>query len=268
METRAFGSTGLHVPVVGLGTWSTFDVPASRQSTASEVVAETFGRGTRLFDSSPMYGRSEAVLSKALADYRSESIVATKIWTPSETEGHRQFARQVELFGGRIDVEQVHNLVAWRTHLAFLERERDRGRIGLIGATHLDQGAFDELEIVMNTGRIDAIQIPYNPWERVVERRILPLAEELGLGVIVMRPFAEGALLHPPDSSEIERLGVRTWSEALLKWVLSDARVHVVIPATRKPDHARLNALAGSPPYLDADQRALVEYLAGDQGMA
>lgn len=266
MEIRAFGSTGLHVPVVGLGTWSTFDLPASHQATASRVVAEAFDRGTRLFDTSPMYGRSEAVLSRALADRRSESIVATKIWTQSEAEGYRQFARQVELYGGRIDLEQVHNLVAWRTHLTFFEKERDRGRIGLIGATHLDQGAFDELEVVMNTGRIDSIQIPYNPWERVVEQRILPLAEELGLGVIVMRPFAEGALLDPPDSSEIERLGVRTWSEALLKWVLSDTRVHVVIPATNKRDHARLNALAGSPPYLDADQRAIVERLAGDQG--
>ena len=89
-----------------------------------------------------MYGRSEAVLSTALADYRTESIVATKIWTPSETEGRRQFARQVELFG-RIDLEQVHNLVAWRAHLSnFSRRERDRGRIGLIGATHLDQGCI------------------------------------------------------------------------------------------------------------------------------
>ena len=267
MEARAFGSTGLEVPVVGLGTWSTFDLPASRQATASEVVAETFTRGTRLFDTSPMYGRSEAVLSRALAGYRTESIVATKIWTPSQTEARRQFARQVELFGGRIDLEQVHNLVAWRAHLPFFEKERDRGRIGLIGATHLDQGAFDELEVVMRTGRIDAIQIPYNPWERVVEQRILPLAEELGLGVIVMRPFAEGALLHPPDPSEIERLGVRSWSEALLKWVLSDSRVHVVIPATSKRDHARLNTIAGSPPYLDADQRAVVERLVGDDGI-
>ena len=266
MEIRAFGSTGLEVPVVGLGTWSTFDLPASRQATASDVVAETFGGGTRLFDTSPMYGRSEAVLSRSLADYRTESIIATKIWTPSQAEGRRQFARQVELFG-RIDLEQVHNLVAWRAHLSYLEEERDRGRIGLIGATHLDQEAFDELEVVMNTGRIDAIQIPYNPWERVVEQRILPLAEELGLGVIVMRPFAEGALLHPPDPSEIERLGVRSWSEALLKWVLSDSRVHVVIPATSKRDHARLNTIAGSPPYLDADQRAIVERLAGDEGI-
>ena len=264
METRAFGSTGLNLPVVGLGTWSTFDLPASREATASGVVAEALGAGTRLFDTSPMYGRSEAVLSRALADRRADSIVATKIWAQSETEGHRQFDRQVELFGGWIDLEQVHNLVAWRAHLSFLEKERDRGRIGLIGATHLDSGAFDELEVVMNTGRIDAIQIPYNPWERVVEQRILPLAEELGLGVIVMRPFAEGALFHQPDSSEIERLGVRSWSEALLKWVLSDSRVHVVIPATSKRDHARLNAIAGSAPYLHADQRAAVERLAGD----
>ena len=244
----------------------TFDLPVARQSTASEVVAETFGRGTRLFDTSPMYGRSEAVLSRALADYRTESIVATKIWTKSETEGHRQFARQIELFGGRIDLEQVHNLVAWRTHLAFLERERDQGRIGLIGATHLDQSAFDELEVVMNTGRIDAIQIPYNPLEREVERRILPLAEELGLGVIVMRPFAEGALLQPPDPSEIERLesapGRRRYSSGCCPTAASmSSYPPQAIGHTRDSTHLR-----GVLRTWNADHRAVVERLAGDQG--
>jgi diketogulonate reductase-like aldo/keto reductase len=114
----------------------------------------------------------------------------------------------------------------------------------------------------MRTGRVDAIQIPYNPSERDVEREILPLAEELDLGVIVMRPFGEGALLPGPDVRELERLGVASWAEALLKWALADRRVHVVIPATTRREHARENARADSGPSLEADERKLVEELA------
>lgn len=158
---------------------------------------------------------------------------------------------------------QIHNLVAWEDHLAVLEEAKADGRIGLLGATHYSPRAFGELATVMRTGRLDAIQVPYNPRERDVEREILPLAADLGLAVLVMRPFGEGGLLRrPPRPADLEPLGVDTWAQALLKWGLSDARCSAAIPATSDPARVAENAAAGEPPWFDAEQRALVERLA------
>jgi aryl-alcohol dehydrogenase-like predicted oxidoreductase len=263
METRALGRSGAELPVVGLGTWNTFDLPDDRQEVADNVVETAVAEGTRLVDSSPMYGRAERVLGRALGPRRSETFVATKIWTPTLATGREQFEEQLGFYDGLIDLEQVHNLVAWQEHLDWLEDEREAGRIRFLGATHYASSAFDELARVMRTGRIEAIQIPLNPYEREVERQILPLAEQLGLGVIVMRPLGEGALLPGPDESLLEPLGVETWAQALIKWALSDPRVTAVIPATTSAEHARENAAAGSPPWFGPDERRLVEQLAG-----
>ena len=265
MERRRFGATGWELPVVGLGTWQVFDLPADRQTTADAVVEAAFDAGSRVVDSSPMYGRAEARLGQAIASRRDDVTVATKIWTPSVDDGRRQFDAQLRHFAGRVDLEQVHNLVSWRQHLDWMERERDGGRIGALGATHWSPRAFDELATVMRTGRIAAIQIPYNPFERDVERTILPLAADLGLGVVVMRPFGEGDLLPGPGPRRLqpfEPFGVTTWTQALLKWVLSDPRVHVAIPATGSPEHAASNAAAGQPPWFGPEERALVQRLA------
>jgi aryl-alcohol dehydrogenase-like predicted oxidoreductase len=263
METRALGRSGAELPVVGLGTWNTFDLDDERQDVADRVVEAAFEESTRLVDSSPMYGRAERVLGRALGERRDEAFVATKIWTRSVDTGREQLDAQLRFYDGPIDLEQVHNLVSWREHLDWLEAEREDGRIRFLGATHYSASAFDKLAHVMRTGRIDAIQIPLNPFEREVEREILPLAEELGLGVIVMRPLGEGALLPGPDPSLLEPLGVESWAQALIKWALSDPRVTAVIPATTSPEHARENAAAGSPPWFDPDKRRLVEDLAG-----
>ena len=243
MERRRFGRTGWEVPVVGLGTWQTFDIGPNQEDGAREVVEAVWASGTRFFDSSPIYGRAEGVLGRALGERRPEVLVATKIWTSSLDEARSQFADQLEFFGGRVDLEQVHNLVEWRGHLDWMEEEREAGRIAFLGATHYSPGAFDELEQVMRTGRIDAIQIPYTPREREAERRILPLAAELDLGVIAMRPLGGGTLTRRYDATE------------LLKWTLGDERVHVAIPATSSVAHARANTAAGEAPWPSPEER-------------
>ncbi len=259
MDERELG------PVVGLGTWNTFGGDAR---TAAAVVDAALEAGTTLFDSSPMYGAAERSLGAALAARRAGATLATKIWATSVGEGRAQLERQLAWYGGRVDVEQVHNLVAWRDHLDWLAAERDAGRIGRLGATHWQAAAFGELELALRTGRFETVQLPLNPLERECEQRLLPLAAELGIAVIVMRPLGSGRLLRrPPPPAALGPLapyGVQTWPQVLLRWALSDCRVDAVIPATRRSAHAAENARAGEPPWLDAEARRLVERLAAD----
>jgi diketogulonate reductase-like aldo/keto reductase len=257
MEERKLG------PVIGLGTWNTF---GGNDTRAREVVGAAFEAGCRLFDSSPMYGAAEQSLARALKGRRDSTLVATKIWAGAVGEGREQFEQQVQWFG-RIEIEQVHNLVAWREHLGWLEQERALGRVERLGVTHWNPASFPELEAALRTQRFDTVQVPYNPRERECERVLLPLAAELGMAVIVMRPLGEGAFVRrtPAESAlaPLREFGIRSWPQALLKWALSDERIDVAIPATANPDHARANAAAGEPPWFGPDERMLVERLAG-----
>jgi aryl-alcohol dehydrogenase-like predicted oxidoreductase len=268
MERRKLGRAGMEVPAVGVGTWQTFDVRGPREEERVErQVTEALEAGADLFDSSPMYGNAERVLGRALEGRRDRAMIATKVWARSVEEGRRQIERALGFFRGRVELYQVHNLVAWREHLPMLEGLRDEGKVTLIGATHYSPSALEELEQAMSTNRIDEIQVPYNPIERDVERRILPLAEDLGLGVVVMRPFAEGSLMRRSPSREdlspLEPFGVTTWAQALLKWVLSDPRCQVAIPATSTPGRITENAAAGDPPWFGREERDLIARLAG-----
>jgi aryl-alcohol dehydrogenase-like predicted oxidoreductase len=267
VERRLFGRTGLEVPVVGMGTWRTFDVRgAIAERSRHEVAREAVEAGAGFVDSSPMYGEAERVLGDALRSVRDRVIVATKIWAASEREGRDQAARALEWFAGRVEVYQIHNLLAAERHLPFLESLRDDGRVRVIGATHYAHSAFPALLRVMESGRVGAVQLPYNAADRLAEAELLPRAAELGLGVIAMRPFAEGELLRrPPDARALaafEAFGVHTWAQVLLKWVLSDPRVHVAIPATSHAGRMRENADAGRPPWFGDEERERVARLA------
>ena len=265
MENRSLGKSQLSVPVVGLGTWRRLEAAAARGQDR-ELIGAAIAAGVRLMDTSPMYGDAERLLGAALEGRRDQVVVADKIWTPSPQEGVAQLNRAVNWYGGRVDLMQIHNLVAWRDQLRMLEAATDRGLVRLIGATHYSPGAFSDLADLMRTGRIDTVQVPYNPAHREVERTILPLAEELGLGVLLMRPLGEGQLVRrQPEEADLEPLrpfGVTTWAQALIKWGLSDPRVHVSLVATAHPARLAENAAAGSPPWLGPDERQYVLRLA------
>ena len=258
MDERRLG------PVVGLGTWNTFEDDAAL---ARRVVGAAFDAGIRLFDTSPMYRGAEASLSAALEGRRAEATIATKIWAHSVEEGREQFRKQLGWYGGHVEIEQIHNLALWREQLEWLALERDAGRVDRLGVTHYLAGALPELADALRTEMFQTVQVPYNPHERACERELLALAAELGVAVIAMRPLGEGELVRSSPPAEalvpLRPFGIETWAQALLKWALSDERLDLVIPATRRPERARENAAAGSAPWLGPEERRYVAELAG-----
>ena len=263
MERRALGTSGLEVPVVGMGTWRTFDVKgADAIARCRAVLDEAYAAGATLFDTSPMYGAAEHVLSETMGGRRNEALVADKLWTTDDGEAERQAQRALRWYGGRVDVYQVHNLVRTRHRLLLLRRLRAEGKVRVIGATHYQHSAFPDLLALMRSREIDQIQIPYNARDRLAERELLPAAADLGIGVIVMRPLGEGTLVRKSPSPELlaplAPFGVETWAQALLKFILSDPRVSCVIPATSRPERMAENARAGEPPWFGVEEREFV----------
>jgi diketogulonate reductase-like aldo/keto reductase len=267
MLQRAIPSTGEKLPVIGLGTWQTFDVDrreAERRSLAT--VLETFVElGGTVVDSSPMYGRAEAVVG-ALASERQlqeRLFVATKVWTSGQAAGVRQMEESLQkLAAPRLDLMQVHNLLDVEAHLATLAEWKRAGRVRYIGVTHYTAGAHAALVRVIRAHPLDFVQVNYSAAERQAEETVLPAARELGVAVLANRPFAEGALLKrlsgralPAWAAELE---CRSWSELLLKFVVSHPAVTCAIPATSDVEHLRANMRAGSGPMPDARQRALI----------
>jgi aryl-alcohol dehydrogenase-like predicted oxidoreductase len=257
MDRRRLGRSDVTVPAIGMGTWRTFDTDEDRRPVVEVAIAS----GIDLFDSSPMYGRAEITLARALAGIRKRVVVATKIWTSSAEEGAAQADHMLRLFG-YVDIYQVHNLVNVLSQLALLERLKGESKVRAVGATHYQESAFDDLATLMKSKRLDMVQIPYNPLRRTAERELLPLAESLGLGVLVMSPLQHGILDRRPSPAQLKELGVETWAQAILKWVAGDPRVSTVLTATHQADHVRENAAAGDPPFFTPEQRTLVSRIA------
>jgi aryl-alcohol dehydrogenase-like predicted oxidoreductase len=267
MERRVLGRSGIEVSVVGLGTSKVFNVKTDAEEVRCEAVVDVaLAEGRGLIDTSPMYGEAERVLSRALAERRDQVVLATKVWARTRAVGETQIAQALDWFE-YVDVYQVHNLLAIDDHLPYLRELRGDGRIRAIGATHYLPSAFPELLARMRRHELDLIQVPYHPRERTVELEVLDEAKRLGVGVIVMMPFASGPLLtrvpNPTELAAFADFGVYTWPQVLLKWVLSDPRVHSVIPATSSSDHMRENLVAGQPPWFTGDERMLVRKLVG-----
>lgn len=270
MLTRPIPKTGEALPVVGLGTYITFDVilddALRRQLT--QVLEVLFAAGGSVIDSSPMYGRAEAVSGELLAAMgaRSRAFIATKVWTRGQEAGIAQMRRSLERFRtDKIELMQVHNLVDWKTQLKTCRDWKERGTFRYIGVTHYTSGAFEELARILRTEPVDFLQIPYNIDERDAEERLLPLAADKGVAVLPNIPFGRASLFGavrgralPPWAGE---LGIASWAQYFLKYLLGDKAVTCVIPGTSKPQHMADNVKAGMGPMPDAKARArMVDY--------
>jgi aryl-alcohol dehydrogenase-like predicted oxidoreductase len=269
MHSRPIPRTGEPLPVVGLGTWSTFDVglaPAERAS-RGQVLRDFLAAGGRVIDSSPMYGRAEAAVGALLAEELAggpSPFLATKVWTRGRAAGVAQIEDSFRLLRTeRLDLLQIHNLLDWQAHLPTLRALKAAGRVRYLGVTHYALSALGELERLVRTEALDFVQLPYSAATRAAEARLLPAATDTGTAVLVMRPFEEGALLRAvrgrPLPSWAAELACTHWSEVLLKFVLSHPAVTAALPATRSPEHLAANLGAGRGPMPDAALRRRME---------
>lgn len=252
---RKIPSSGETLPAIGLGTWQTFDVgDAASERAPLEAVLGTFASlGGKLVDSSPMYGRSEEVAGEIAAklNLHDRLFVATKVWTSGKKAGIDQMESSFrKLAVKKMDLMQVHNLVDVETHLGTLKTWKAEGRIRYIGVTHYHAGSHDAVGRILDRHPVDFLQINYSVGEREAEQRLLPLARERGVAVIVNRPFAGGELIRrlsaQPVPAWAAEVGCKTWAQLLLKFVISHPAITCAIPATSKVNHLRDNMAAGT----------------------
>lgn len=265
MQTRPIPSTGQVLPVIGVGTWQGFDVgtSAAERGPLGQVLDALYAAGGSTVDSSPMYGRSEAVAGDLIEakGARAKTFIATKVWTRGRAEGIAQMERSMALLktGKSIDLMQVHNLVDYKTHLDTLRGWRSDGRVKYIGVTHYTPSAFTELEAVMRSEKLDFVQLNYAADDRAAEKVLLPLAASKGIAVLVNRPFGGGGALRSLKGKSLlpfaAELGCTSWAQLLLKFILAHPAVTCAIPGTAKPDHMADNAKAGMGALPDAAMR-------------
>jgi len=252
MRTRPIPSSGEALPAVGLGTWQQFDVPAGAAELPAlrGVLDRLFAAGGGVIDSSPMYGEAEARLGDLLGPPppATRPFVATKVWTRGREAGVRQMQRSIALLGGRVDLMQVHNLVDTAAHMPVLREWQAAGRIRYRGLTHYTPSAYRELAEAMRRERPDFVQLAYSLGTPAAEERLLPLAQELGIAVLVNLPFGGGselARLRGRPLPDWARACADGWPALLLKFVLAHPAVTCVIPGTSDPAHIDANLAAG-----------------------
>ncbi len=267
MATRSIPKTGEQLPVVGVGTWETFDVDKNARDLhlLKETLKVLTDKGGKVADTSPMYGFAEKTLGNLSSDLElnSKLFLATKVWTQGKEKGIEQMNNSFALLQRKqIDLMQVHNLVDWQTHLKTLHNWREKGKIRYIGVTHYQESAYKDLENILKTESIDFLQVNYNLSDRTADQRLLPLAQEKKVAVIISQPFGYGKLFQqvkgktlPTWASEIE---CRTWAQFFLKFILSHPAVTCTIPGTANPEHMLDNVTAGFGKLPNEKQRALM----------
>ena len=254
MLRRPIPSSGEALPVVGLGTYQSFDVGgnASERSPLKEVLRLFVKQGGKLVDSSPMYGPSESVVGDLATELgiTPQLFMATKVWTSGRDAGIRQMEESFRRMKvERMDLMQIHNLLDWKTHLTTLKQWKAAGRVRYVGITHYHSGAYADLERLIKTGDFEFVQFNYSIAEREAEERLLPLAQEAGVAVIVNRPFAQASLFFRVRGKEVPgwaaEFDCKSWGQFFLKYIISHPAVTCVIPATAKPQHMLDNMMAG-----------------------
>jgi aryl-alcohol dehydrogenase-like predicted oxidoreductase len=265
LRTRPLPSSGEPLPVVGLGTWRQFDVGpnATEQRTAlKKVLRRLVDLGGAVVDASPMYGRAEQVVGTLSAELglTDEIFGATKVWTRGREDGIRQMERSMDRMRQRpMDLMQVHNLLDWQTHLDTLQSWKAEGTVRYVGVTHYTLGAFDDLASIIENRDIDTVQLPYSIETTRAEERLLPLAAENDVGVIVNGPFEGGALFGRVEGKSLpgwaSDIDCESWAQFFLKYILGHEAVTCVIPGTSDPEHLRDNVRAGYGRLPGADTR-------------
>ncbi len=269
--TRPIPSSGEAMPIVGLGTWITFNVgddPVARDD-RTKIMRAFFEAGGRLIDSSPMYGSAQPVIGYGLEKlgHPKPLFSADKVWTSEGDEGPEQIEASRAHWGvDRFDLLQVHNLVAWEKHLETLFAMKEAGKLRHVGITTSHGRRYEEFEKIMQKHDLDFVQLTYNMADREAEDRLLPLAREKGIAVIANRPFRRKELIYrfegeklPPWADEI---GAKSWAQFLLKFVVSHPAITCAIPATTRVDHVRENMGVASAPLPDAEmRRRMVAYI-------
>ncbi len=267
MLTRTIPASGEALPVIGCGTWRGFDVgsDAGARARLAEVLKVLFAAGGTVIDSSPMYGTAEGVVGALLTsmDPHAKAFVATKVWTQGRAAGVAQMEHSLELLQRpRLELMQIHNLVDWRTQLDTLRTWQAEGRVRYIGITHYTAGAHADLEAVIRAERLDFVQLNYSLEDRAAEQRLLPLAAERGVAVLVNRPLGGGSLARAlrgrPLPGWAADIGCTSWTQVLLKFVISHPAVTCVIPGTGDPAHMADNVRAGLAPLPDPTLRTRI----------